>query len=199
MSLILRRDCQNILDENGMGQFHVDISDQKHLRVVTECGKPLVNIHGIKFNRAVPSEAEIQYAVELFDTFFAKHRLLFKKFVDKQEEYKQLQPKEKKGWMVTYYNNSWTKSRPVAELEYEEGFFVHQVWKFLDTGEVSVRSKMVGKSELPDDFNIESLNHVKCSKKLFDKAVEYVELFVADKNRREELDDILQKVAECEI
>ena len=199
MSLILRKGCQDVLDENGMGQFHVDISDGKCLRLVTECGKPLVHIHGIKFNRMVPSEAEIQYAVELFDSFFAKHKNLLQEYIKQHEEYKKQEPKTREGWHVRFYKNSYSENREVAELEYKEGFFEHQVWKFLDTGEISVRTSMVRKQDLPSDFSLESLDKVKTDKKLFAEVVKYIEEQLANKQRKEKLDETLALVSACDI
>ena len=45
----------------------------KCLSIVGECGQPLVNISGIKFARADPTNKEIELAVSLLDSFLSKH------------------------------------------------------------------------------------------------------------------------------
>lgn len=78
MSLMLRKACQEILDENGLGRFHARINDStKCLTISTECGKPLVTLAGIQFNRVQPSAAEIEFATELLDSAIAKYRNQF--------------------------------------------------------------------------------------------------------------------------
>jgi hypothetical protein len=79
MSLILRRECQEVLDAADLHNFHVEIIN-KYLAIVGECGKPLVTISGIQFSRGTPSKAEIPYAVELFNAFVTKYKLLFEEF-----------------------------------------------------------------------------------------------------------------------
>jgi hypothetical protein len=74
MSLILRKKCQTILDGNDVDFLHADIDPNGlFLRLVTECGKPIVTIHGVTFSRKSPTNAEVEYAVELLDAFMVKH------------------------------------------------------------------------------------------------------------------------------
>lgn len=92
MSLILRKATQEILDANDLGMLHTDIDDGSHvLSLVTECGKPIVRISGIRFSRMAPTGKEIEYAVELFDSFLVKHGDSLREYIkharaDKLEE-----------------------------------------------------------------------------------------------------------------
>lgn len=54
MSLILRKHCQQHLDNVGLTMFHTEINHAKQLSIVGDCGKPLVNISGISFSRTSP-------------------------------------------------------------------------------------------------------------------------------------------------
>ena len=74
MSLLLRKECQAILDDNNLPEYHVDITINNHLEIVGECGQPLAVVYGIKFTRKSPGKLEIDYAVELFDAFLAKYK-----------------------------------------------------------------------------------------------------------------------------
>lgn len=85
MSLMLRKSCQTILDNNNLGQFHTEINEaSKSLSLVSECGKPLVYIHGISFSRLTPTKDEITYATELFDIFMTKHKNQINKYIQEK-------------------------------------------------------------------------------------------------------------------
>ena len=75
MSLMLRKKCEDILNDTFLQSFHADIDlDTRYLRIVSECGKPLVTISGIVFSRVVPTNAEIEYCADLLDVFITKHK-----------------------------------------------------------------------------------------------------------------------------
>ena len=84
MSLILRKKCQEILDDQKLSNYHVAIEEStKCMQIVGECGKPLFSIYGIKFTRMAPTKEEIEYAVELLDTFIIKHKTAITGFLSK--------------------------------------------------------------------------------------------------------------------
>lgn len=74
MSLILRKECQYILDNYKLQNYHVLINQNtKYLQIVGECGQPLINISGIQFTRLTPTKLEIKYATELLNSFLTAH------------------------------------------------------------------------------------------------------------------------------
>ena len=84
MSLMLRKACQPILDESNLQNYHTEIdndSGDRCLRIVGECGKPLMQINGINFSRAAPTKVEIEYATELLQAFLVKYKNKIDKYV----------------------------------------------------------------------------------------------------------------------
>lgn len=51
MSLLLRENTQELLNQFGLNSFHTEITTHKTLAIVTRCGQPFVNISGIKFSK----------------------------------------------------------------------------------------------------------------------------------------------------
>jgi len=74
MSLALRRESEECLEENSLGDYHVRISKDLNLSVVGECGQPLFTISGIQFTRRDPNTKDIAYAVSLLKEFCSSHK-----------------------------------------------------------------------------------------------------------------------------
>jgi len=87
MSLILRKACQEHLDNAGLDKLHVSINGDKRLAIVGECGQQLVTVKGIEFNNRAPSKAVIEYAVELFQKFLDKYADRLKTAIKAKEEF----------------------------------------------------------------------------------------------------------------
>ena len=90
MSLTLRKECQEQLDNAGFQNYHVDIDGSRHLVIVSECGKPLVTVHGVRFSRTQPTGSEIDYAVELLGSFLIKHQGTLAEFINAKREMEEL-------------------------------------------------------------------------------------------------------------
>ena len=91
MSLILRKQCQDSLDKYGLDIYHVRIDERgKHLKIVGECGKPLVEVFGIRFTKITPSMGEIDYAEELFTEFLATHGKTIQEYIAKAKSFNKL-------------------------------------------------------------------------------------------------------------
>lgn len=66
MALLLRKMCQDTLNEADLDAFHADIDpDSKYLTLYTPCGKTFASVHGVCFASTRPSKDEMPYAVEL--------------------------------------------------------------------------------------------------------------------------------------
>lgn len=74
MSLMLRKQCQEHLNNCGLGDYHTRIDGNKYLSIVGPCGKPLFNVTGIEFVRNTPTIKEIEFAGDLLEDFCAEHK-----------------------------------------------------------------------------------------------------------------------------
>ena len=91
MSLILRKQCQEGLNKEGLSHYHIQIAEHgKHLQIVGECGKPLVEIFGIRFTKMSPAAGEIDYAAELFTEFLLTHGATIHQYVIKATAFQKL-------------------------------------------------------------------------------------------------------------
>jgi len=88
MSLMLRKACQSLLNNNRLGDYHVRVQeDKKYMEIVGPCGQPLFAISGIRFGKTNPSAAEISYAVELLEEFLLEHKTKIEKFFEAKAIY----------------------------------------------------------------------------------------------------------------
>lgn len=81
MSLILRKEAQEILDENGLGNYFAGIDGNRRFTLNNECGSETFAVTGVTFSRANPTKSEIEYACELLRDFFRKNGTQIKEFV----------------------------------------------------------------------------------------------------------------------
>lgn len=104
MSILLRKECQESLDNAGLEKLHVGISN-KTLCLMGECGQTIITISGIKFNSNTITTKEIKYTVELFNEFIKKHTAKIQDFIKTSETFKKLKEPifEPKGnWAISY-------------------------------------------------------------------------------------------------
>ena len=74
MSLLLRKECQSVLDDNDLGDYHVVINKHKnYLCIVRKNGQFLVELAGINFTDNNPSAEERVYAATLLEKFLHTH------------------------------------------------------------------------------------------------------------------------------
>ena len=85
MSIILRKEGQELLDGLGLQNYHFAIADNNDMRIVGECGKPLCTVKGVMFTRKTPAMREIDYALELADAYLAKHLPLLRELIHLQK------------------------------------------------------------------------------------------------------------------
>lgn len=84
--LLLRKECQPLLDAVGLGNLHIEVQD-KCVVLVGECGKPLVSVKGISFSKPTINSVEREYAVELFDKFLAKYATDINTYITAKQAY----------------------------------------------------------------------------------------------------------------
>lgn len=74
MALLLRKACQDALDKADLNAYHADIDDQtKYLCLYTPCGKHFAFVHGVRFGKISPTNAEIEFATELLEHWLARN------------------------------------------------------------------------------------------------------------------------------
>lgn len=79
MSIKVRMAIQPVLDEAGLSPLHADLhtvnglQKNNYVRLVGECGKPYVTLHGIRFSSTNPPKEEVKYVAGLVEEFVQKH------------------------------------------------------------------------------------------------------------------------------
>jgi hypothetical protein len=91
MSLILRKLAQEKLDAAGFPNIYADINNSLYMQLSTECGRPIAQINGVSFSRKAPTNAEIDYAVELLEAFLVKHKTTMDTAINLEHKYKDLE------------------------------------------------------------------------------------------------------------
>lgn len=109
MSILLRKQCQELLDEAGLPELHVGIHN-KCLALDGECGQTIVSISGIQFSANTPKVKELGYAVELFTVFLQKHKAKLVTYIAKRKANKDAEKPGKPSWAYsTNYNISYVE------------------------------------------------------------------------------------------
>ena len=103
--LLLRRDCEEILNKAGLGELHVQRNNtQKCLSIVGQCGQEIVTIYGIALNSSL-KDKEREYAVTLFDRFVSKNGKEIKAAIAAKKAFITLKPFEGNETWIKYYTN----------------------------------------------------------------------------------------------
>ena len=187
MSLLLRKECQPVLDTYGLSTYHVDINCNNFLQITGECGKPLVVISGIRFSRSTPSKAEIGYAKELLDAFFGKHKAVVDEFIKQKTKVDKLSYPKGYEFRPIYGGDA-----PILCRYWDELFtYTLHILKDGSIGfECSTREEGIPASVLSKyKFDLKKL---KAAEKVYRDALHTYE-------ERKKLDAILENLATCEI
>lgn len=87
MSLLLRENTQELLNQFGLNSFHTEITSTKHLAIVTRCGEPFVIISGIKFSKMQLTQKEIEIATKLFKEFLEINQQKIEDYISAYEHF----------------------------------------------------------------------------------------------------------------
>lgn len=94
MSLMLRKAAQPILDSANLDPYHIEINESnKHMELKTPCGKPFATVHGVVFSRMHPTNAEIEFAIELLQEWVNRNQQDFDRYHDALETVQKLENK----------------------------------------------------------------------------------------------------------
>ena len=188
MSLLLRKACQEHLDAMGLTSFHTGITEQKRLAIYTTCGKPFITIWGVSFNRTSPTNAEIEFASELFAQFLIRHQTAIEDYIDAYDKFHSLTPVESKtaGISIRVYGDhvyAYFTSN-VYKLKYN-------VKRSSGNSELSIEgtlsrepSKLIGQAIRKDDC---------------DAALRYLAKYITYDKQHTDLQDLESNLSKCDI
>lgn len=106
-SILVRKFCQPVLDKAGYPMFHATVNDDRYhpnLVIYTTCGKPFVQVHGVRFSKRAPSVTECEYSGELLAQWMARHKQDFEEYVDAYTDFHSTTAPQGD---VTYHNHSF--------------------------------------------------------------------------------------------
>ena len=188
MSLILRKTCQPMLDDNGLGNFHVDISREKTLAIVGECGQPFVYVTGVSFHKFQPTRVEIDYAAELLDAFLVKHLSKMKRYLKKKAEFALMEsPKsETKEYNIVIGGYGYKGPR----ITYTDSCFRVGINLKRELESIEVVSRKVMLSEV-ESYSFDE----KKADKMVNKLSEYIEY----RNTKNTLEELKSDLSKCDI
>jgi len=84
--LMLRKDCQPLLDAIGMVDAHVEVDKyNKSPKIVGSCGKSIVDLSGIVFSKNTINASERAYGVELIGKFLEDNKDKFEELLKLSE------------------------------------------------------------------------------------------------------------------
>lgn len=192
MSLILRKECQPLLNIKGLGETHVAINGNKNLEIVGKCGQPLVSIHGISFTRREPSRAEITYCVELLEEFLDTHINEIVTYMNALQKFRALPIPDpsSKGYEISV-PAEWEMSRGYkAKLTYEDFPLIIQI--FLDPQKaLSI--------DILDKVTIDDVSNYQFNPKHLRAARLYLTRYLDYEVEKTALSDMKIKLNTCEI
>lgn len=195
MSLILRKECQEVLDNNNLLNVHVGISNTKSLEIVGECGQPLVSIPGITFARLPPTNAEIKYCVELFDSFLAKHGKDIQAYMKARETFKALPEvpmKHEDGYKIVIDKNYRTQDT-IFSVKYMDGPFSIRYAPNKPVGEALI----ISLNESVHDGSV--LSEYEFNNLKFAAAKEHLDNYITYHGMQKALSDMLAELSVCDI
>lgn len=172
MSLLLRKECQETLDDVGLFELHVSVKN-KTLTILGECGKPIVSISGIQFASTSPKKLERDYAVLLFNEFINKNKKAILELVHEKKELIKLN----KAVIPSGFRSYGT-------------YLIRDNIKLFESGEIEINKKF-----LFTDLNEVRKQIEKCIKdtgKYFDDLRKY-------KKKEKEISELSKKVMSCDI
>jgi len=184
MSLLLRQECQKVLDTNGLADYHVRIDGC--LVISGMCGKPLINIYGIKFSKNQPTKAERIYAVELLEEFLLTHKKQIQYYIKEYQKFKQI-PR------TIPVNGSF------KIIGYDKN-----VCRYIDDGLTLRTPPSNSKETKPNihDYNNMDIEHISnyCwDEDLFNDAVDYLKEYEVYADKEAALDGLRLKLNTCDI
>lgn len=83
--LLLRKECQVILNKAGLNDLHINVRN-RYVHLVGKCGQDLMCLNGINFSKTSISVVEREYAVELIQEFVDKHGVKIAEYIKAKKQ-----------------------------------------------------------------------------------------------------------------
>ena len=121
MALMLRQACQPLLDERGFTSIHADIDDStKNLVLYSPCRKQMGFVHGVVFASTRPTNAEIEYAVQLFTDWLNRNESSLDDYLLANAQALETRNYFNKRWKIEGYSVSFvTKQKNYNSPKYQ--------------------------------------------------------------------------------
>ncbi len=196
MSLMLRKKAQVVLDKFNMQNFHVTIGDDpKNLKIVTECGKPMADIHGIVFNRMSPTPDEVAYSVELLEDFLTTHKVQFDAYMKAKIALGKLTEVTMKDgdrhiWIDHHYSN---EKPDTVFCIYQDGFLSVRLDSKGDVNKVWIREGT------HHDVSLKDVDNFTTDPKKLISARKYNKDWDTYTKTEKKVNDMLQELSTCDI
>jgi hypothetical protein len=184
--LLLRKECQPILDKNKLSDLHVT-NESGNLALAGECGQPIVIVHGISFSKKAINSKEREYAVELFEKFISKYKYDIQSYIGAKKKFKEFDIKSYDKYKnVQIQINSYAPQAVRVQINCKEEICTIDVLK----------NKLRFMDELEDDKFVELM-------KKYSKEIKYARGIIDDFNRiveeERKLNNLKIKLSHCDI
>jgi len=196
MSLLLRKNCQPLLDNVGLTPYHVRINDNKHLQIVSKCGKPLVTISGIEFTRNQPSKDEIEFATELFAAFITANHQALEDHLQEVIAYGALTPVPgtHNDYVIGNHRDGGYQNPYEEHIHYDDGAFRIQLTTLGAIRTISYRA-----TDGNPKPTIQELQNFVFNQATYDAALAYLDAYSAYQAATAHLQDSANELNQCNI
>jgi len=204
MALLLRKACQETLDKADLSNLFADIDDNsKQLQLYTLCGKRFAFVHGVKFGRLQVTQAEIDFAVELLETWLTRNREKIDNYLDALEVVQRIGEVKPAiivdGCRVEVTTTSHYEKDPLSgfhrNVHRASGITVLDkkgtYFAFNNKGEIT---GITFKKAVPTPWAKAAV----LPKKILDTAMDHLELLLLQRTKKEVVTNVLAELNACE-
>ena len=179
MSILIRKKCQESLDNLGLNTLHADVHN-KFLTIVGPCGQTVVSISGIKFATKNPNRDEVTYAAKLFKTFVENNKEDILNYAKAKAAFNKLEKPIYTGYLKSNYSGR------NFEIKVDDVYYY-----FHDNGKTRVEFEIIGS---PDFASISKKFH-----KLQEDFAPYLKLVIAYDEASAKVEKLKAIVNRCDI
>lgn len=192
MSLILRKDCQPLLDAAGLGDSHVQINSCKNLDIVGKCGQPLATVWGVSFTRKDPTRVEIEYCKELLEEYLAQYGKKVITYMKALRAFRALDPvlQNTKDYEISTIQE-WRRKQG----EQETITYTDHPLKITLSAKADVKPVI----QLTDDATIVNCDEYRYNRKAASLARAYLSKYLDYVKEGQKVEDLKQEMNTCKI
>jgi len=195
MSLLLRKQCQPVLDKVGLPDHHVAVNQSNLLEIRCECGRPFVSVAGIRFNRQTPSKDELAYAAELFAKYMDSHKAILLAYHAKEEAFKQKPEVVLPENLQAYSTQYGTITSPIRRCEWKvDNYTLSFLYSFVTKDFDSKITLKIDKS-----FTWDELKKFKVNDKMLKGITTILNEYIEYTEERDALNQEKMNLSICEI